>query len=414
MVYLGVNECFAIAAPGLEPIVARELAALSITPRIEAGGVAWSGGPSSIAMANLWLRTASRVIVRVTEFKAKTFFELERQARRISWETYLRPGGPVTFRVTCRKSRLYHSDAVAQRLVAAVQHRLGVAPAVTPGDDAEEDDAELPSTAGGGIPTQLFIVRFFHDVCTVSADSSGDLLHRRGYRQAVAKAPLRETLGASMLVGSGWTGETALVDPMCGSGTIPIEAALLARRIPPGLNRPFAFFQWPEHDVARWNALVARATSQIASRSPVKIAGSDRDAGAVTAARANAERAGVASDVEFTVRAISEAERIADTGSLVTNPPYGMRTGDPNGVRNLYAQLGKVARGTFAGWSIALLSPEPRLDAQLGLDVVEAFRTTNGGIPVRLVTGQVPGGDALSGARPVAPSQYSNPNPILK
>ena len=144
-----MNECFAIAAPGLEPIVARELVALSIAPRVEPGGVVWSGGPSSIAMANLWLRTASRVVVRVAEFKARTFFELERQARRIPWELYLRPRAPVAFRVTCRKSRLYHSDAVAQRMVAAVEHKLGAAPAVaTSGDDADEEAGEIASTIG--------------------------------------------------------------------------------------------------------------------------------------------------------------------------------------------------------------------------------------------------------------------------
>ena len=384
-------ECFAIAAPGLESIVAAELAALGITATIppDGGGASWHGGPGSIALANLWLRTASRVVVRVAEFKARTFFELERQARRVPWETYLHRGAAVSFRVTCRKSRLYHSDAVAQRMLSAAERALGAVPALAADDDADEDAPGRDAGPVAGVPPQRFIVRLVHDVCTVSVDSSGDLLHRRGYRQAVAKAPLRETLAAAMLMASGWTGDTALVDPLCGSGTIPIEAALIARRLPPGLNRSFAFFHWPGHHPARWTLLVERAMAHALTRSPVKIAGSDRDAGAIAAAVANAERAGVAADIDFTVRPVSAAERVADTGSLVCNPPYGVRTGDPDRLRNLYARLGRVARASFGGWSIAMLSADARFDAQLGIATHERFRTTNGGLPVRLVTGEV-------------------------
>jgi putative N6-adenine-specific DNA methylase len=375
-------ECFAICAPGLEPLVRAELADLSIAGEATPGGVTWQGSSSTIAIANLWSRVATRIVVRIGTFKARTFFELERHAKKIEWERYVAPGSPIRFRVTCRKSKLYHSDAVAQRFQEAVARRIGgeiviAAPA--------DDEADVETTA------QLFIVRFDRDVCTVSADTSGALLHRRGYRQAIAKAPLRETLAAAMLRASGWAGRTPLVDPLCGSGTIAIEAAMIARRIPPGFARSFAFLGWPESEVDRWNDLLDHARRQIVKASPVRIAGSDRDAGAIEAARSNAERAGVSADVELTVQSISAATAVGTgPGSIITNPPYGERLGDSEGIRNLYAQMGNVARRNFAGWTFGMLTPDASLDAQTKLPLAEGFKTTNGGIPVRFVAGVVP------------------------
>ena len=383
---------FAIAAPGLEPLVAAELAGLGVAARVEAGGVAWHGDLESIARANLWLRTASRIVVRIGEFRARTFWELERHALKLPWRRFVRAGSPVRVRVTSRKSRLYHSDAVAERLLGIVAAVVGAGPAIASGrpgrgagppaaEDAEDDDDK---EAG-----QLVIVRVVRDVCTVSVDTSGPLLHRRGYRQAVAKAPLRETIAAAMLVGAGWPGNVPLLDPMCGSGTIPIEAALIARRIAPGLQRGFAFQRWPEFDVAGWDRLLDHARGQALGAAPAPIRGSDRDAGAIEAARANAERAGVGGDVELDVRSVSALDPPGSAGWVVTNPPYGVRVGDLHVVRDLYAALGRVVRSRCAGWTLALLSPGASLHQATGLALEERFATTNGGIPVRLVVGQV-------------------------
>jgi putative N6-adenine-specific DNA methylase len=385
------ESCFAIAAPGLESLVAAELEALGIAGTVESGGVSWRGGLDSIARANLWLRTASRVLVRVGEFRARTFWELERHARRLPWGRFVVAGAPVRFRVTSRKSRLYHTDAIAERLAdAAASH--GATPL---GEGAEPDAGGTPGEDNGydddGARAQLFVVRVVRDVCTVSADTTGALLHRRGYRQAVAKAPLRETIAASMLLGSGWPGTVPLVDPMCGSGTIPIEAALLARRMAPGLGRSFAFQEWPDFDAAGWAGLIDEAAARALAKAPAVIRGSDRDAGAVEAARANAGRAGVGGDVDFDVRPLSGVDLPAELGWLVTNPPYGVRTSEAGAVRDLYAALGKVARARGAGWTVAMLSPDEGLERQVGLSFVERFRTVNGGIAVRLVTGKVPG-----------------------
>jgi putative N6-adenine-specific DNA methylase len=329
-----------------------------------------------VAAANLWLRTASRVLVRVAEFRAKTFFELERSARKIEWERFVADGSGVRFRVTCRKSKLYHSGAVAQRFAEAVAHRVSSA---TVGAAVRDDEEEAPS------PGQLFVVRFLHDVCTVSADSSGELLHRRGYRQALAKAPLRETLAAAMLLGAGWNGAVPLADPMCGSGTIPIEAARLARRIAPGRDRRFAFLDWPETNLADWKARVDRAREGELPRSPVDIFGGDRDAGAIDASRANAERAGVHSDIAFQPQPISALSAADGSGLMISNPPYGTRVGERDRLRNLYAQLGNVVRQKRPEWTLALLLSDRQLEAQVGLPFRDVFDTRNGGIPVRLV-----------------------------
>jgi putative N6-adenine-specific DNA methylase len=369
-------KCFAITALGIEGVCAAELEKLGVRPTIEEGGVGWTGDAASVAAANLWLRTASRVLVRIAEFRAKTFFELERSARKIDWERFVAPGSSARFRVTCRKSKLYHSGAVAQRFAEAVEH--GVNGVTVRGVQRDEDE----ETAA---PGQLFVVRFLHDVCTVSADSSGDLLHRRGYRQAVAKAPLRETLAAAMLLGAGWKGDVALADPMCGSGTIPIEAARLARRIAPGRDRRFAFLDWPETDLADWKARVARAREGELARSPVSIMGADRDAGAIDAAIANAERGGVRSDLELRVQAISALAAGDARGLIISNPPYGARVGERDRLRNLYAQLGNVVRQKRPESTLALLLADRQLEAQVGLPFRDVFETRNGGIPVRFV-----------------------------
>ena len=288
---------------------------------------------------------------------------------------WLAPGAEVSVRVTCRKSRLYHQKAVAERMVAASG---GVA--VAAGGDPEESE----ETAG-----QLVVVRLYRDECTVSLDSSGALLHRRGYRLAVAKAPLRETLAAGLLLESGWDPASPLVDPFCGSGTIPIEAALLARRIPPGINRDFAFLHWPGTDLPRWRALLVAARSGILPQAPAAILGSDRDAGAIEAATANAARAGVAADIRWRQAAVSSLEVPAGIGALVSNPPYGMRVSEGRELRDLFARFGAVARERLPGWRVTLLLPQARLEQAMGLGFSAPLHTRNGGLAVRMVTAVV-------------------------
>ena len=358
-------DCYAVTAPGLEAVTAAELSALSLAPTgMEEGGVSFSADRTGLYLANLQLRTASRVLVRLASFEAKGFPELERHARKLPWGEYLGPGTTAAFRVTSKKSRLYHAGAIEERLAGTV---------------GRSEDQPV-----GGVD-QEFVVRVFRDRFTISADSSGALLHQRGYRLATAKAPLRETLAAAMLLGAGWDPRTPLVDPFCGSGTIPVEAALLARQIPPGRHRSFAFMRWPGFEAASWQTLLARAEAESLPQAPAPIVGADRDAGAIRASVANAERAGVAGDIAFRQVPLSSLQAPEGPGLLVTNPPYGVRVGEADRLRDLYARLGRVLAERFAGWTAVMLSANRALEGQTGLPWQEIWRTRNGGIPVRLV-----------------------------
>jgi putative N6-adenine-specific DNA methylase len=395
---------FAPTAPGLESIAAGELKALGVRGSQEVGGVAFGGDFERIYQANLWLRTASRVVIRLGQFHASTFFELERHSKKLPWTDFLPANGAVEVRVTCRKSKLYHSDAVAERVLSAIGGAASReielrAPSSMGDDDGEEGENggdELSDDGPARGPTQLFIVRIVHDRCEISADSSGELLHRRGYRKEVAKAPLRETLAAAMVLASGWEGRRGepLLDPMCGSGTIPIEAALIARGIAPGLRRDFQFMNWPSFDQGLWNDVIQTARGSVKKPS-LDIRGADRDAGAISAAMHNAERAGVAGDVGFSVESLSGSiaaiEDVANgDGWILSNPPYGVRVGEGKDLRDLYATLGAALK-TKRGWRIGMLTSDAVLAAQMRLPLRPRFATNNGGIPVSFLVSEKAG-----------------------
>ncbi|HET6681656.1 MAG TPA: class I SAM-dependent RNA methyltransferase [Gemmatimonadaceae bacterium] len=382
----GRSNAFAVTAPGLEALALAELQGLGIADaRAEPGGVAFAATTRSLYQVNLQSRTASRVVVRAGEFLAKAFHELERRSRRVAWSELIPSHGAVRLRVTCRKSRLYHSSAVAERVAAAISAAVpGASFAGTEGP--ADDDAATVAGESGAAAAQLVLVRILHDRCTISVDSSGDHLHRRGYRQALARAPLRETLGAACIMASGWPGDRPLIDPMCGSGTLVIEAALMARRMAPGRSRAFAFERWPSFDAPCWSSVRDEARSRELPAAGVPLIGADRDAGAIAAAVSNAERAGVVDDTSFVQRALSATPFDGPPGWLVSNPPYGVRVGDRAPLRDLYARLGTILRARAAGWRVTLLSADRTLDAQTGLQWTELFRTTNGGIPVQGLT----------------------------
>lgn len=372
-----MDSFFVVTTPGLEKLVAQELRLLDLTPLVETGGVTFKGDLPSVYRANLHLRTASRILARVGQFfYAKTFAELRDKASRLPWERFIGPGQPVAIRVTCHKSKLIHTDAVAERLAGAIYDRLGKeSPLRKPGSD------EVPEAA------QLIVARVDRDQVTVSMDTSGDLLHRRGYRQAVAKAPLRETLAAAMLLASGWDGRSPLLDPFCGSGTIPIEAAMITQGIPPGLERRFAFMDWPGYDEKSWRALLQDLKPSKAA--PLPIFASDRDAGAIKMARENAARAGVEQCIHFACQAVSSINPPPAPGWVVTNPPYGLRVSEGKDLRNLYAQFGNVLRAQAPGWSLAVLSSDLMLMGHIAIKLDMSFSTINGGLGVHLGRGRV-------------------------
>jgi putative N6-adenine-specific DNA methylase len=370
-------EIFAVCAPGLEPVLLAEVQALGCKGKASAGGVEIEGTMRDVQRLNLWLRTASRVLVRLGAVKATAFPELVRKVTALPWERYLRPGAAASLRVTCRKSRLYHSGAVAERLHAAMEARLG-AKVQAEKTSSEDEEGEGP---------QLIVARFDRDVCTVSADSSGTLLHQRGYRGPQAKAPLRETLAAALLLAAGWKGETPLCDPLCGSGTIAIEAALIATRRAPGIARTFAFQKWPGFDVRTFQQLLEDAGPQASGLrlQAVRIEASDQDAGAVAATRENAARAGVS--IEIAQRQLAQLPPAFGAGLLACNPPYGVRVGGD--ARQIFRELGDAARRR-PGWRVAAVVADERAAAASGLRWTRLLRTQTGGIPVHFLRADSP------------------------
>ncbi len=377
-------EAFAIAAPGLEQLVANELHAIGVaSTEAEAAGVSFRATTSELYSANLRSRIASRILVRVGEFIARDFATLERRAAKVPWSAFVTSKTAVRVRVTCRKSRLYHSDAVGERIANSI--RAAIKGATVHSKDVDEELADN---------IQLVVVRFDRDVCTISADSSGALLHRRGWRQAVAKAPLRETLAAAMITASDWKSSEALVDPFCGSGTIGIEAALLACNMVPGRDRQFAMEGWRNAPTKLFDDIRNDARSKEHRNAEVTIVMSDRDAGACEAAIANAQRAGVADVVNIMRRPLSEVDLadVAESGLLLTNPPYGSRISGGSDLRALYSRLGDVLRVGGVNWRMAFLAPDERQAVPLSMSIKSVLKTSNGGIDVALQVTQLPSG----------------------
>ena len=340
-------EMFAVAPPGTEALLQRELAGLGIAGRAVPGGVELRGDADTIRRINLESRLASRLLLRLATFKTLHLNELEKFAAKLDVAPYIRADEPLSVRASCRKSKIYHSGAAEERVQRGLAKKLG-ASLKTAEANLEEDDA----------PPQAVLVRFEHDVCTISLDTSGAHLHKRGYRLETAKAPLRETLAAALLAEAGYGGDQAFVDPMCGSGTFAIEAALLATRTAPGRLRSFAFERWPSHDV-RAMRLLREKVDALRRPAPAPIVASDRDEGAVEITRRNAGRAQVAIDVRR--QSLSDAKPPAGEGLLLTNPPYGARIGDTRSLRDLYATLGKLANRAFADWTFGFVTTDERL-----------------------------------------------------
>jgi len=371
-------QYFAACPPGLEPLLASEMTVVgiqNITPT--PGGVAFGGALTELYRANLQLRLPSQILFRFESFGAVGFPELIRKTARLPWENYLKPGQPVRLRVTCHKSKLYHSGAVADRVVEAVSTRLGQPTPIQKADDPES----------GTTPTIL--VRLVANECTISLDSSGEPLHRRGYRQATGKAPLRENLAAGLLLASGWDGRAPLVDPFCGVGTIAIEAAWMVRQIQPGADREFAFMHWPRFVRRAWNLLLEE-NQPVSVPVPPVIFASDRDAGAIAAAQENAARANVAEFIQFNRKSISDLSVPPEPGWIVTNPPYGVRTQSTADLRNLYARFGDVLRTHCPGWRVTIVGNDAQLIRHTRLPLNSILTTENGGIKVRFFSGVVP------------------------
>jgi putative N6-adenine-specific DNA methylase len=332
---------FATCARGLEPILAEELRALEASEVAPGrGGVAFAGEAALVYRANLWLRTAVRVLRPVLTAHVESPDELYAAIQTIDWTQYLTPEHTLAVDCNVRDSRITHSQYAARRVKDAICDqfvaRVGRRPSV---------DTERPM-----VGLNLHVYR---DDAVLSLDSSWDSLHKRGYRPALTKAPLNEALAAGLVLSTGWMGETPLVDPMCGSGSLPIEAAWIALRRPPGLTRKhFGFMGWMDFDVGLWTAVRDEARSGVLKTLPAFLGGSDVRADAVDHARTNARAAGIGHLLAFERTDLKDF-RPPDgpPGVVICNPPYGERIGEERELRPLYRRMGDVFAERCHGWS---------------------------------------------------------------
>lgn len=364
-------DIFLVSVPGLESVLAAEAREKRFRDvNAVKGGVTVKGGWPEVWRANLELRGASRVLARFATFRAFHLAQLDKRARRVPWATILRKDVPFRVEASCSVSKIYHSGAAAQRIERAIVEELGA---------AISDDAQLVVKA-----------RIEDDLCTIAIDTSGEPLHKRGYKEAVAKAPMRETMASLFLRQCGFNGREPVLDPMCGSGTFVIEAAEIAAGLIPGRARSFAFESLATFDAAAWEKM--RANRAITTPT-VRFFGSDRDAGAVAMSRANAERSGVAAWTEFQQQTVSELKRPdGPAGLVIVNPPYGDRIGDKQKLAALHRALGQVLKERFAGWRVGLITNEAPLAKSTGLPfAAPSPPILHGGLRVNLYqTGPLP------------------------
>lgn len=358
-------EIFLVAAPGHEAALFEEVRARRFAKaKAVAGGVTIKGGWPEVWRANLELRGTGRVLAQLEAFRAVHLAQLDKRARRVEWGRVLRRDVPFHVEATCKASRIYHSGAAAERITRAITETLG-APA--------SDEAPVTIRA-----------RIDDDLCTLSVDTSGELLHKRGHKEAVAKAPMRETLAAMFLRQCGYGGAEPVLDPMCGSGTFVIEAAEIALGLNPGRSRSFAFEHLATFDPAAWPAM--RDAKRKAKPLGVRFHGRDRDAGAVRMSQDNAERAGVAAVTEFQQGELGDLQAPdGPPGLVIVNPPYGGRIGDKQRLQALYRTLGEALATRFAGWRVGLVTSDAGLAAATRLPFeTPSAPVSHGGLRVTL------------------------------
>lgn len=357
-------DLFIACAPGLEPALATEMSEAGFAaPKPVPGGVETTGDWAEVRRANLVLRGAVRVLVRIGGFRAFHLAQLDKRARKFGWSDVLRPDIAVRVEATCVKSKIYHAGAATQRIERAISEELG---------------APIAKDA----PIRI-LARIDDNLVTFSIDTSGAPLHKRGHKEFVGKAPLRESMAALFLRACGYTGDEPVLDPMCGSGTFLLEAAERAMGLAPGRSRAFAFEDLAGFDGAAW--LTEKAAIK-PTGCGLRFYGSDRDQGAIRGAQQNAERAGVSGACQFTCHPITELQRPdGPPGLIMINPPYGARIGNKKPLFALHAGLGQVLKDRFSGWRVGIVTSEAGLARATGLPFVPTGApVAHGGLKVKL------------------------------
>lgn len=365
---------FVSVQPGLESALEDELDELGVACVVEEGGVTVKADRDVLHHISLWSRVASRVTVRIGSFQAVNLGLFAAGVRKLPWARYVAPGRKITVRVTAHKSRLRHRETITKKLQMAVRDALR-----GPRSHTKRPPRE----------PLLVVVRIVHDQVSVSVDASGESLHRRGWRREGGAAPLRENLAAGVLRLLEWDVDEALIDPMCGSGTFPIEAACIASGKPPGRDRPFEFETWPSHLPKAWAHAKRQASQVSVPRHDLPIVGRDRDEAAVRRSIANSRRAGVDKKVDWSQVVFKDGSSLPErSGLIVMNPPYGKRIERGN-AKDVFASMGRCLRSRWLGWRVGILVPDRRLMASLKLPLEEVANFQHGGLRIYLMAGVV-------------------------
>lgn len=351
---------------GLEAVLKREIYDLGYEiTKVEDGRVTFEGDEEAICRANIFLRTAERVMIQVGRFKATTFEELFQGIKNLPWEEYIPEDGKFWVKkASSINSKLFSPSDIQSIAKKAMVERM-----------KQKYHKEWFKEDGAAYPVRIFLLK---DEVTVALDTSGDSLHKRGYRTMTSKAPLTETLAASLIMLTPWRKDRILVDPFCGSGTFPIEAAMIAANVAPGMNRDFTAEEWTNLiDRKLWYECVKEAEDMIDTTVKVDIQGYDIDGDVIKAARENAKRAGVEHMIHFQQRAVADLSHPKKYGFIITNPPYGERLEDKADLPELYTQIGQAYQ-RLDSWSMFLITSYTDTEKYIGRKADKNRKIYNG------------------------------------
>ncbi|NEP87861.1 MAG: RNA methyltransferase [Okeania sp. SIO2C2] len=369
-----MNQYYAKVAKGLEAIAAQELKSLgaeNVCP--EFTGVSFTGDKTLLYRVNLWARTIFRVLVPIAEVRCVNREILYKEVKKIPWQRYLSPKNTLAVNCTGSNEKLKHTHYTALQIKDAITEQ-------------QIEKFRYRSNIDTKNPDILINAHIQNNNCILSLDSSGSSLHQRGYRLAMGFAPLKETLAAAILEMAEYSPDIPFLDPLCGSGTLPVEASLKALNIAPGLLRnKFSLMNWRDFDKSLWQDLLTEARNSQLTELKSIIVGSDRNPEVLFQARTNAERCGVANKIKFIKTDLSKLKPPADRGIIICNPPYGERLGEVEELGELYKMLGDIFKQRFTGWTAFILTGNKQLSKQVGLRTSRRIPVYNGAIPCTLL-----------------------------
>lgn len=374
---------FAATSPGLEPLCFNELAALRLseeTPQIVPGGVMFNGRLSDAYIANLALRIPNRILMRITEFKATHFRQLEKMVSAVAWELYLSSRADIHFSIKAKHSRLFHTSAITASLQKSITTRL-----------ATYQNQPSPASNRDDIDYQRLFVRVVDDRFTLSLDMSGDLLFKRGLKKNVGKAPLRETLASAALTFARYSGAEPLMDPMCGSGTFSLEAAMIAQNIPPGFYRKFAFMEWPSFRAKQWAHLKKTYAMRIIESKNPSIFASDNNPKMCHTLQEVSLKYGFSRVLQVFSKNFFDLlpqKYTQQNGVIMLNPPFGRRLESGGDKDKFYLEIVKKLKKDFKGWRTAILVPDWKVVKKLPIQL-KPHPIYHGGLNLSLLVGVI-------------------------